>query len=148
MTILFKAGRLIGLDFLPHDSAFDGVKGVVETNTPTLAAEDCVALAGGMAGEIVGLGSYDPARLLDDRQQIGRLAGEPLEMFAPEAYRIILENSAFFKLLHAEVRIKMLAVLSGAFSLSEFDYERLPARVPIITLAEVQRIYARTEGQA
>jgi hypothetical protein len=35
MTVLFKAGRLVGLNFLPHEAATDGAKGVLETDAGT-----------------------------------------------------------------------------------------------------------------
>ena len=57
--------------------------GVIESSTGTyqLAEEDCVALAASMIGELVALGEYDKKRLLDDRQQVERLAKQPLENF-------------------------------------------------------------------
>jgi hypothetical protein len=51
ITVLFKASRLVGLNFLPHKVAADGVKGILETDTGTqLGKEDCVALTAGMIG--------------------------------------------------------------------------------------------------
>src|ERR1700752_2371449 len=75
MTVLFKAGRLIGLNFLPHEAAADGAKGVLETDAGTqLGKEDCAALAAGLVGELIFVGQYDSQRLLDDRQQVQRIS--------------------------------------------------------------------------
>ena len=147
ITVLFKAGRLAGLNFLPHEVAVDGVKGVLETDAGTqLGKEDCVALAAGMVGELICLGQYDSERLLDDRQQVQRIAGQPIENFALEAYEIIKQNLLFFVLLNIQVRKKMFAPLYHAFSLSEEVYAELPNKVAIITLAEVEQVYKHAES--
>jgi len=142
ITVLFKAGRLVGLNFLPHEVAANGDKGVIETDTGTqLGKGDCVALAAGMVGELICMGHSQHD--LDDRQQVQQIVGQPLENFALEAYEIIKRNLLFFGLLCIEVRKKMLAVLGDAFSLSEEDYARLRDKMSIITLAEVDQVYRR-----
>ena len=137
ITVLFKACRLVGLNFLPHETAADGAKGVFETDPGAqLGKEDCVALAAGMVGELVCVGHSQHD--LDDRQQVQRIVGQPLENFALEAYEIIKQNLLFFALLNIEVRKKMFAVLKQA---SEEEYSELPPKMPIITLAEVEQVY-------
>ena len=50
LVVLFKERRLVDLNFLPHEIAADGIKGVFEANTGTEPGEeDCVALAAGRA---------------------------------------------------------------------------------------------------
>src|ERR1700733_8387428 len=139
ITVLFKACRLVGLNFLPHETAADGAKGVFETDLGAeLGKEDCVALAAGMVGELVCLG-YSQHEL-DDRQHVQRIAGQPLENFALEAYEIIEQNLLFFALLNIEVRKRMFAVLKNA---SEEESSELPHKMPVITLAEVEQVYKR-----
>jgi hypothetical protein len=147
MTVLFKAGRLVGLNFLPHEAAADGVKGVLETDAGTqLGKQDCVALAAGMVGELILVGQYDSQRLLDDREKVQQIVGQPVENFALKAYEVIRQNLLFFALLNIEVRKKMFALLKHAFSLSEGDYAKLPNEMPILTLAEVEQVYKRAES--
>jgi len=118
ITVLFKAGRLVGLNFLPHETAANGAKGVFETDLGTqLGKEDCVTLAAGMVGELVCVGHSQHD--LDDRQQVQRIVGQPLENFALEAYEIIKQNLLFFALLNIEVQKKMFAVLKHASEDSE-----------------------------
>jgi hypothetical protein len=137
ITVLFKAGRLVGLNFLPHETAANRAKGVFETDSGTqLGKEDCVALAAGMVGELVCVGRSQHD--LDDRQQVQQIVGQPLENLALEAYEIIKQNLLFFALLNIEVRKKMFAVLKHA---SEEEYSELPPKMPIITLAEVEQVY-------
>lgn len=137
MTVLFKAGKLVGLNFLPHETAANGVKGVFETDPGTkLGKEDCVALAAGMVGELICVGHSQHE--LDDRQQVQRIVGQPIENFALEAYEIIKQNLLFFGLLNIEVRKKMFAVLKRA---SEEEYSGLHQKVQVITLAEVEQVY-------
>jgi len=144
MTVLFKAGTLpCGLNFLPHEVAADGVNGVLETETGTLGKEDCVALAAGMVGELVLLGQYDSKRALDDRERVQRLVGQPIENFALEAYEIIKQNILFFTLLNIEVRNKMFVLLN---SLSGENYAQLVAKMPVITLAEIEQVHGRSES--
>jgi hypothetical protein len=146
MTVLFKADRLVGLNFLPHEVAADKVKGVFETDTGNqLGTEDCVALAAGMAGELVGLGSYDPMNSLDDKERVHQLTGQPIENFALEAYEAISQNLLFFVRLNLEVQQKMLAVLENA-SLSKQRYAKLDDKMPIFTLAEVEQVYNRAQS--
>ena len=146
MTVLFKAGRLLGLNYRPHDTASNGVKGVVETDTPELTKDDCVAFAASIVGEVICLGNYDEARICDDRNQVTRLSGQPIEIFVREAYEVIQRNLLFFSLLNCEVRDKMLAVLLKARSLSPADSANQPAKVPIMTLPEVEAVYQRAEA--
>ena len=50
LVVLFKEHRLVDLNFLSHETAADGIKGVFEANTGTEPGEeDCVALAAGSA---------------------------------------------------------------------------------------------------
>jgi hypothetical protein len=145
MVVLFKAGRLVDLNFLPHETAANGIKGVFEANTGTeLGEEDCVALAAGMAGELVYLGHYDSGRVLHDRQQVQRLVGKALEDFAPEAQEVIKQNLPFFSLLNIEVRNKISALL---LALGVVDWEKLPPKIPIITLVQVEQVYQRAESE-
>jgi hypothetical protein len=148
MIVLFRANRLVGLNFLPHEVAADGAKGVLESEPLTqLGKEDCVGLAAGMIGELVGIGSYDPQRLLDDAEKVQQFVGQPLENFALEAYEVIKQNLFFFVLLTIEVRTKMFGVLKDALFLPLKDYLELPDKMPIITLAEVQIVYGRAESE-
>ena len=144
MTVLFKAGRLVGLNFLPHKMAADGVNGILEAKTGTqLGKEDCVALAAAMVGELIVLGQYDSKRLADDTQQVQRIVGQPLENFALEAYEIIKQNLLFFALLNIEVRKNMFVFFE---QLSKVDYATLPNEMPIFRLAEVKQVYKRAES--
>jgi hypothetical protein len=137
ITVLFKAGRLAGLNFFPHETAANGDKGVFETDAGTqLGKEDCVALAAGMVGELVCVGHSQHE--LDDRQQVQQIVGQPLENFALEAYEIIRQNLLFFGLLNIEVQKEMFAVLKRA---SEEGYSGFDEKIPIITLAEVEQVY-------
>src|SRR6202521_203634 len=80
ITVQFKAGRFAVLNFLPQTVAANGFKGVLEAETKTeLGKEDCVALAASMVGELICLGEYDSQRLLNDREQVQQIAGQPLE---------------------------------------------------------------------
>jgi len=146
MTVLFKAGRLLGLNYLPHETALDEVKGVVETDTPPLTKDDCVAFAASIVGELICLGNYDEARIRDDRKQVQQLSGQPIETFVREAYEIIQRNLLFFSLLTCEVRNKMLVVLLRANSLSLADSAKQPPKVPLMTLPEVEAVYQRAEA--
>lgn len=147
MTFLFKAGRLAGLDFLPHEPAADGVQGVLETNSRTaLGKEDCVGLAAGMVGELIWLGHYDSQRLLDDRTKVQQIVGRPLEDFAVEAYELIKQNLLFFALLNIEVRKKMFELFNRASSLSGEDYSKLPSKLALFTLADVEQVHSRAES--
>jgi hypothetical protein len=137
ITVLFKAGRLAGLNFLPHQTAANGDKGVFETDAGTeLDKEDCVAYAAGMVGELICVGHSQHE--LHDRQQVQRIVGQSLENFALEAYEIIKQNLLFFALLNIDVRKKRFAVLKRA---SEEEYSGLDEEISIITLAEVERVY-------
>jgi hypothetical protein len=137
ITVLFKAGRLAGLNFLPHQTAANGVKGVFETNAGTeLGKEDCVAFAAGMVAELICVGHSQHE--LDDRQHVLRIVGQPLENFALEAYEIIKQNLLFFALLNIDVRKKMFAVLKRV---SEEGCSGLDEEISIITLAEVEQVY-------
>jgi hypothetical protein len=119
IVILLKAKRLAGLNFLPHELAEDKTTGVLETNVgDQLNKDDCVALAGGMAGELIYLGKPNRKRLLDDRKNVRRLVGRPLKDFVPDACKIIKDNLRFFELLNIDVRKRMLAVMKNARSLS------------------------------
>jgi hypothetical protein len=146
MVVLFKAGRLLDLKFLPHEAgAADGVKGVFETDTGTeLSEADCVALAGGMAGELICLKYYDSDRVLHDRQQVKQLVGKALEDFAPDALGVIKQNLRFFWLLNVEVGNKMYKCLSA---LGGVDLDQLPPKITIMTLAQVQDVYRRAESE-
>jgi hypothetical protein len=145
MVVLFKEGRLVDLRFLPHQTGANGAKGVFEADTGTeLGEKDCVALAAGMAGELVFLGRYDSERVFHDRQQVQRLVGKALEDFAPEARRVIEGNLRFFSLLNEEVRNRIYDLLSG---LRVGDLEKLPQIIPIITSAEVEQVYQRAESE-
>jgi hypothetical protein len=145
MVVLFKEGRLVDLRFLPHETAADGNKGIFEAKPATERSEkDCVALAAGMAGELVHLGEYDPARVLDDRQEVKRLVGKALEDFEPEARKVIEQNLRFFSLLEVEVRNRIYALL---MSLCGVDWEKLQPLITIITSAEVEQFYQRAESE-
>ncbi len=143
MTVLFKAGRLKKLNYFPHKTALDGVPGVIESTTVTEPTkEDCVAFAASMIGELIALGKCDKKRLLDDREQVKRLANQPLENFALEAYEIIKQNLLFFALLNKEVGKKMLRFLD---EISEGEHAA-EDEVTIFTLAEVEEVYKRAES--
>ncbi len=144
MVILFKANRLLGLNFLPHGTADDGVKGVLETDTPTLVREDCVAFAGSLVAELICFGLSDSPRISDDRRMVKHLSGQPLENFAPQAHEIITQNLVFFELLRSEVEKKLYKVLNDAFSAR--SYTALPEKIPIISLTEVEQIYKRAQS--
>src|SRR5260370_33027353 len=145
VVVLFKEGRPVDLNFLPHETAAGGTKGVFEANTGTeLGEEDCVALAAGMSGEVVYLGQYDSERVLHDRQQVQRLVGKALEDFAPEAQEVIKQNLRFFSLLNIEVRNKISELL---LALGAVDWEKLPPKIPIIALAQGEQVYQRAESE-
>jgi hypothetical protein len=142
MTVLFKTHRLNNLSYFPHKKAFDGVPGVFESTAvsdPT--KEDCAAFAASMIGELIALGKYDKKRLLDDREQVKRLANQPLENFALEAYEKIKENLLFFALLNKEVGNKMLRL----FAEIEDGEHTVEDEVTIFTLAEVEAVHKRAE---
>jgi len=143
MTVLHTKRRLLGLNFLPHATAFDGVPGVVETDTPPLGKEDCVALAAGIVGELICLGQHDEKRIQDDRESAARFTDQSLESFVHEAYTVIQENLLLFSLLHIEVRTRLLAVLVKTYSLSPQKIASLPAKIPIMTLPEVEKVHQR-----
>lgn len=143
IVLLFKTGKFVSLRFLPHETAADGVNGILEADTGTeLGPEDCVALAAGMVGELIYLGHSNPQRRADDEQKIQRIIGQPIENFAAKASEVIQQNQLFFEALNAEVRRKMLALFE---SFSEMDYAQLPKEIPIITLVEVDRVYRSAE---
>jgi hypothetical protein len=97
-------------------------------------------------GKLIGVGEYVPQHLLDDRQRVQQIVGQPLESFALEAYEVIKQNLLFFVLLSIEVRKKVFAVLNHAFSRPEWEYAELPNIMPIFTLAEVEQVYKRAES--
>jgi hypothetical protein len=144
MVVLFKGRRLVDLRFLPHETAADGSKGVFEASPVTeLGEKDCVALAAGMAGELAAFGKYDPLRVAHDRQQVERLVSKPLEDFLPEAQRIIEQNLHFFSLLNTEVLPRITFLLSA---LGGVDWKSLPPKITIVTLAQVDQVYRRSES--
>jgi hypothetical protein len=146
MVILFKSNRLLGLNFLPHESAEDGVKGVIETDTPTLGKEDCVAFAGGLVAELICFGLPDSPRLADDRHKVRQMAGQPLENFAHEAFEIIKQNLVFFALLRQVVQKNLHWVLREVYSLSEQSHAKLQNKIPVVTLPEVEKVYKQAES--
>jgi hypothetical protein len=79
-------------------------------------------LAAGLVGELVYLGQFDSQLVLDDRNKVPEIVGQPIENLAREAYAIIQENLLFFALLNIRVQQKMLLLLSHVFSLSNGDY--------------------------
>ncbi len=137
ITVLFKKSKdkLRGLDFLPHEEALDGSKGIFEVDTMELTKEDCIALAAGAVGELVGTGQYDPQRSLDDRNKIKAITGQPLEDFILEAYAVVQESLLFFTLLNIRIQQKMYSLLD----ISSEDYVKLPARMSVVTLAEIEQ---------
>jgi hypothetical protein len=139
MIVLFKAIRLDGLYFLPHEMALDGTQGVLETNaTSELRSDDCAALAGGAARELVYFGNFNLVRCAHDRQTLRQYTEKDLEHFVPIAETIIRENLRFFSLLTVEVRDRIIS----CFTLVEcIDYSDLDSTIPIITSSEVGEIY-------
>jgi hypothetical protein len=95
-----------------------------------------------MIGELIVLGEYDEERLRDDREQVKRLANQPLEYFALEAYEIIKENLLFFVLLNKEVGNKMLRFLDEVWE----GEHAVEDEVTIFTLAEVEEVRKRAES--
>lgn len=147
MTVLYRASRLVALNFLPHEAAVDGFKGVLESETKTEPGkEDCVGFAAGMIGELICLGEYSAQRADDDRKHVQRLVGQPLENFALGAYEVIKQNLLFFVLLNIEVRKKMFELLKEVLSRSKEDYAKLDDKIAIFTLAEVEEVYKRAEA--
>jgi len=145
MVVLFTADRLDALNFYPHETAFDGSKGVVQTDAKSaIGKEDCAALAGSLVAELICFGSCDSPRLDDDRQLIQRIAGHPLENFALSAYEVIKQNIVFFGLLRIEVQKTLFAVLHEAFWAK--CYAALPIKMPVISLAEVKQVHKRAES--
>ena len=145
VVVLFKEGRFVDLNFLPHKEALNGSKGVFEVNTGiALGEQDCVALAAGMAGELVDRGEYDSEHVRDDEQQIQRLVGKTLKDFATQAKNVIEQNLCFFSLLNTEVRKRIIELLLG---LGGLDWDKLPSKIPVITLAEVEQIYQRARSE-
>jgi hypothetical protein len=144
MIVLFKAHKLTALNYFPHRKAANGALGVIESSTGTyqLAKEDCVALAASMIGELIALGEYDKKRLRDDEQQVERLANQPLENFALEAYEAIKENLLFFVLLNKAVGNKMLRF----FDEIEEGKHKVDDEVTIFALAEVEEVSKRAES--
>jgi|SRR6267142_704870 len=144
MTVLFKSDRLSKLNYFPYKVAADGREGIIESSTVTeLIKEDCVALAASMIGELISLGHCDPKRLLDDRQQVQRLANQPLENFALKAYEVIKENLLFFRLLNIEVEKKMMVFFD---QIRDGDPTALREEMTIVTLAQVEEVYKRAES--
>jgi hypothetical protein len=147
MTVLFKADRLAGLNFYPHEAAWDETKGVVQTDAKTeLGKEDCVSFAGGLVAELICFGLFDSPRLDDDRHQVQQLAGQPLEHFALEAYEIIKQSLVFFALLRQEVQKNLHRVLHDVYSLPNESFARLPTKISVVTLAEVEHVYRRAQA--
>jgi hypothetical protein len=50
----------------------------------------------------------------------------------------------FFSLLNTEVRKRIIELLLG---LGGLDWDKLPSKVPVITLAEVEQIYQRARSE-
>jgi hypothetical protein len=148
ITVLFRKTKhkLLGLDFLPHVEALDGNKGIFEAATTELTKEDCIALAAGAVGELVGTGQYDLQRTLDDRNKIKAISGQPLEGFIPEAYAVVQESLLFFALLNSRIQQKMYSILEQAFSLSSESYLKLPARMSVVPLAEIEQAYEQAQS--
>jgi hypothetical protein len=127
MVFLFKEGKRVELNFLPHEIAADGNKGVFEANIGVeLDENDCVALAAGMAGELIRLGGYDPQRVMHDRQRVQLLVGRALEDFAAKAQEVIEQNLRFFSLLNVEIRNRIYAQL---LQLEVVDWDKLPKKI-------------------
>jgi hypothetical protein len=143
MTVLYTKQRLKGLNFFPHATAFDGSSGIVETDTPPLGKEDCVALAASIVGEEICLGQYDEKRIQDDRQTAARFTDRPLESFIDEARTIIQKNLAFFSLLHIAVRKRLRRVLAEAYSLPQEKFAGLPDKISVMTLSEVEEVHRK-----
>jgi len=89
-----------------------------------------------MAGELVDRGEYDSEHVRDDEQQIQKLVGKTLKDFATQAEKVIEQNLCFF--CFSEVRKRIIELLLG---LGGLDWDKLPSKIPVITLAEVEQIY-------
>lgn len=139
MVILFEAGRLKSLDFLPQELGADGNEGVFESRTVTPPGKgDCVAFAGGVAGERIYFGHNNPNHALDDRQQVQLLVGKDLDDFVPEAEKIITRDLRFFSLLVNEIRDQILMLL---LTIQGSNWKLLPPRMPIYKRDQVEQIH-------
>lgn len=134
-----------GLVFYPSRLALDGNQGVLEVTTTLLTEEDCTALAAGAVGELLSTGHYDLGRTLDDRDQIERLCGQPLENFILEANATIQENLSFFNLLVLRVSAKMTSFFVELFSIPLAKWDELPETMPIFSLDEIRQTYEQAQ---
>jgi len=148
IVALFKRSKnkLLGLDFLPHERALDGKQGIFETATTPLTAEDCIALAASIVGELIGTGTYHAPRIRDDQVKVLELGKQPIEGFVLDAYAVIQDNVLFFVLLNTQIQQKMYQLLSFVFSLSKDDYKKLPDRMPVVTISEIELVYKQAES--
>ena len=143
MTVLFKANRLTGLTFFPHEMGKDGRAGIFEASCGEVRKEDCVALAAGMVGELVLTGAYSNLRCDTDRKQLLAFSKEPLENFAHEAYEIISANLLFFMMLNKAVGKEMYLTLENAFAPGA---GRQPDSVTVFSLAQTNEVYKEAES--
>ena len=143
MTVLFKAGRLTGLTYLPHEIGQDGRIGIFEAGCGQVLKDDCVAFAAGMIGELIFTGAYDPLRSSDDRKQVLSLSGQPIENFALEAYEAISGNLLFFMMLIKEVQKEMYSVLQ---STSASGLAKLPKSIVVFSLAQADKVHKDAES--
>jgi hypothetical protein len=144
IVVLFEQGRFVNFNFLPRETAADGNNGVFEVNTGIQnGPQDCVILAGGMAGEKVALGREQSEHIAHDESEVRRLVGRPLQDFVPEAEEIIRRNLRFFNQLSTEIFARITDLLLRIYHL---DWSTLDAEIPIITPAEVEQIYRRAAG--
>ncbi len=142
MTVLYKSGRLKGLNFFPRLKSFNGEGGVFETDTPVLTKDDCPALAASLVAELICLGNYTEDHLADDRDRVKDLSGgASLESFVPAAYEIIQKNLLFFSLLHERVKVNITPVLVNYFAAHGAG---MPDKVEVVTLAEVDAVYSKS----
>ena len=135
-----------GLVFYPRKLALDGSQGVTEVTTTELTADDCTALAASAVGELLYTGRYDGDRVLDDRNVIENLSGQPLENFILEAYATIQENLLFFNLLVLRVSSKMVLLFGHVCSIPVERWNELPETMPVLTFDEIKQTYEQAQS--
>lgn len=72
------------------------------------AQERYLLLTGGIAGEKLGIGNYDPAPCRRDQQQIAERGGESIETYLPEAVLLIESRKPIFDELRKQIMIKVI----------------------------------------
>jgi hypothetical protein len=105
---------IVGLSLGFHIAGIDVFEGRLRTICVDLDAQDktdmdrFIFLAGGIAGEKVGIGNFDRSGCRDDQQKITDRGGKVIDTYLVDASRIIESSKARFEELKKQIVVKMI----------------------------------------